>query len=53
MDYAPLIERKRQRFAELEVQISSPDFFNDPKKAAEFTREHARLKNLIDTWKRN
>ena len=50
MDYAPLIERKRQRFAELEVQISSPDFFNDPKKAAEFTREHARLKNLIDTW---
>lgn len=50
MDYAPLIERKRQRFAELEVQISSPDFFNEPKKAAEFTREHARLKNLIDTW---
>ena len=32
------------------MQISSPDFFNDPKKAAEFTREHARLKNLIDTW---
>jgi peptide chain release factor 1 len=50
MDYAPLIERKRQRFAELEVQISSPEFFNDPRKAAEFTREHARLKNLLESW---
>ena len=50
MDYAPLIDRKRQRFAELEAQISSPDFFNDPKRAADSTREHARLKNLLQTW---
>ena len=35
MDYAPLIDRKRQRFAELEAQISSPEFFSDPKRAAE------------------
>ena len=50
MDYAPLIDRKRQRFTELEAQISSPEFFDDPKKATEFTREHARLKGLLEAW---
>jgi peptide chain release factor 1 len=50
MEYAPLIDRKRQRFAEIEAQISAPEFFNDPKKAAETTREHARLKQVIETW---
>ncbi|MFN0129522.1 MAG: peptide chain release factor 1 [Verrucomicrobiales bacterium] len=50
MDYAPLIDRKRQRFAEIEAQLSSPDFFNDPKKAADCTREHSRLKQLLETW---
>jgi peptide chain release factor 1 len=50
MDYAPLIDRKRQRFAELEAQISSPDFFSDPKKATDSTRDHARLKKLLETW---
>ena len=50
MDYAPLIDRKRQRFSELEAQISSPDFFADQKRAAESTREHARLKQLLETW---
>jgi peptide chain release factor 1 len=50
MDYAPLIDRKRQRFAELEAQIASPEFFSDPKKAADSTREHARLRKLLDTW---
>jgi len=52
LDYAPLIERKRQRFSEIEAQISSPEFFSDPKRAAESTREHARLKQLLETWDR-
>jgi peptide chain release factor 1 len=50
MDYAPLIEKKRFRFQELEAQIASPDFFSDPKKAGESTREHARIKKLTDLW---
>lgn len=50
MDYAPLIAKKRQRFAELESALSSPDFFADAKKAAAFTREHARLKRLLEIW---
>ncbi len=50
MDYAPLIDRKRQRFAELESQISAPEFFSDPKRAAACTREHSRLKDLLDIW---
>ena len=50
MDYTPLIEKKRTRFAELESLISSPGFFDDPAKAREFTREHARLRKLLDIW---
>ncbi len=50
MDYAPLIDRKRARFTELEDALASPDLFSDPKKAAEITREHSRLKKLLETW---
>ena len=50
MDYASLIEKKRARFDELERQIAEPDFFNDQKRAAESTREHARLRTLLETW---
>ncbi len=50
MDYAPLIARKRARFAELEGMISSLGFFDDPKKATEMTREHARARKIIETW---
>jgi len=50
MDYAPLIDRKRLRFAELEAQIAAPEFFNDPKKATDCTREHSRIKKLLDCW---
>ena len=37
MDYAPLIEKRRQRLDELDQAISSPEFYNDPKKAGTFT----------------
>ncbi len=50
MDYAVLIDKKHQRLGELEEAISSPDFFGDPKKAGEVTREHAQLKKLLSTW---
>lgn len=50
MDYAPLIEKRKQRFAEVELAISDPDLFSDQKKATETMREHGRLKNLLEMW---
>lgn len=50
MDYAPLIEKRRQRLEEVETLISDPNFFNDQKKASETMREHRRLKELILHW---
>jgi len=50
MDYAPLIEKKRQRLAELEDAIASPDFFNDPRAAGAQTREHAQIRKLLASW---
>jgi peptide chain release factor 1 len=50
MDYAPLIEKRRQRLDELDQAISSPEFYNDPKKAGTLTREHAQIKKLIGLW---
>ncbi len=48
MDLAPLIEKKRERLAELEKLIGSDDLFADPAKAREVMREHARLKELAE-----
>jgi len=50
MDYASLIEKRRDRFREVEVEITDPDLFSDQKRATETMREHGRLKNLIDMW---
>ncbi len=48
MELAPLIEKKRERLAELDVLIGSNDLFADPVKARDIMREHARLKELAD-----
>lgn len=50
MDYSLLIEKKRSRLAELEAAIGAPDFFSDPKRAGESTREHAHIRKLLATW---
>ena len=50
MNYAPLIEKRRLRFEELETQISQPDFFGDQKRATEVMREYRRLKELLEWW---
>ena len=50
MDYAPLVEKKRARLAELEAAIASPDFFSDPKAAGAQTREHAHIRKLLSSW---
>jgi peptide chain release factor 1 len=50
MDYGPLVEMRKQRFAEVEIAISDPNLFSDQKKATETMREHGRLKNLLEMW---
>ncbi len=50
MDYGPLVEMRKQRFAEVELAISDPDLFSDQKKATETMREHGRLKSLLQMW---
>jgi peptide chain release factor 1 len=50
MNFAPLIEKKRERFAELETAIASPNLYDDPKRAQELLREHMRLKETLAVW---
>jgi peptide chain release factor 1 len=50
MDFTSLIEKKADRFRELEAAISSPDFFSNPKSATGMMREHTRLKELLAEW---
>jgi len=47
MDFAPLIEKKRQRFDELERALGDSNIFNDAAQARVTLREHARLKELL------
>jgi len=50
LDFKPLIAKRRQRFEELEKEITDPSLFDDSKKAREVLKEHARVKELISTW---
>lgn len=49
MDLHPFISHFRQRFAEVEARLSAPDAFANAQKGQELTREHARLKDLVET----
>jgi peptide chain release factor 1 len=49
MDLHPFVAHFRQRFAEVEARLSAPDAFANPQKGQELTREHARLKDLVET----
>lgn len=50
MNYAPIIEAKRTRFADLEDIIGRPNFFDDAKKAGDLLREHRGLQKLLACW---
>jgi peptide chain release factor 1 len=50
MDFNLLIERKRERFAQLEREIADPALFENRKRAGEVMREHASIKQLLDKW---
>lgn len=47
MDLKPHIQKFRQRFAEIEVQLSDPNAFANNQKAQELSKEYARLKDLV------
>lgn len=50
MDYAPLIEKRRQRLEELEQEIADPALFDDRNRAESIMREHRRTQALMNTW---
>jgi peptide chain release factor 1 len=50
MDLNSLIERKRERFAELEREVADPRLFDNRKRAGEIMREHASTKGLLERW---
>src|SRR5882672_11490358 len=50
MDFNSLIERKRERFAELEREIADPTLFENRKRASEIMREHSSVKQLLSRW---
>ena len=47
MDFDSLIQRKRERFEELEAEVASPALFSNRKRAGEIMREHSRIKALL------
>jgi peptide chain release factor 1 len=50
MDFEPLIQRKRERFQELEREIADPNLFDNRKRAQEIMREHASAKAVLAKW---
>ena len=50
MDFEPLIQRKRERFDQLEREIADPNLFNNRKRAQEMMREHASTKAVLAKW---
>ena len=52
MDLDSFIERKRERFEQLEREIADPRLFDNRKRAGEIMREHASIKELLGRWKR-
>jgi peptide chain release factor 1 len=50
MDFDPLIQRKRERFEQLEREIADPRLFQNRKRAGEIRREHASTKGVLAKW---
>jgi peptide chain release factor 1 len=50
MDFDSLIQRKRERFQELEGEIADPALFSNRKRAGEVMREHAATKQVLAQW---
>src|SRR3984893_8394002 len=50
MDFNSLVERKRERFTELEREIADPTLFENRKRASEIMREHSSVKQMLAQW---
>src|SRR5438309_1658894 len=50
MDFDLLIQRKRERFEQLEPEIADPKLFDNRKRAGELMREHASIKGVLAKW---
>ena len=50
MDYAPLMDSKRERLAEIESIMGHGDFYSDAKKAGEISQEYNILKKALANW---
>ncbi|MDQ2868428.1 MAG: peptide chain release factor 1 [Verrucomicrobiota bacterium] len=50
MDFEALIQRKRERFQQLEHEIADPALFNNRKRASDTMREHSNVKNALAQW---
>jgi len=50
MTFDSLIQRKRERFQELEREIADPALFSNRKRAGEVMREHASIKQVLAKW---
>lgn len=50
MDYSSIIEKKKLRISELEMQMEQPDFYDNNRRAMELLREHRHLQAMDETW---
>ena len=50
MDFNLLIERKRERFEQLEREVADPALFANRKRASEVMREHSNIKQTLAKW---
>ena len=50
MDYAPLMDTKRDRLTEIESIMGHEDFYADPKKAGEVSQEYNTIKKALVNW---
>src|SRR5690349_7050976 len=50
MDFNLLIQRKRERFEQLEHEIADPALFENRNHAGQIMREHANVKALLAKW---
>ncbi len=48
MGSIPNIQPFRKRLEELDARMARPDFFQDPQRAAELSREHQRMSRIVD-----
>ena len=50
MDFTSLIQRKRERFGELDREIADPALFSNRKRAQELMRERSSIEQLLAKW---